>query len=294
MAKTKSAKKKNWFEEEELPPEGSVYIFPLAGDRYGACRVLRRLPIADSSLAEWATKKVPGWCLRVALSPWVGRQAPRLNEPALQEVLTLTHHSWKGNQQLYLVTDPPDATFQYLGLLPPTAAERAQVEKILAGEWPRESWATQIVMQWDWDHLDRDQLLAQEQMQKVAASERADRAAEKRIARLSKKSLADFQRSRFLPSWSRGLHKQAVADVRQSIRDALDRMLQLGPQPKSKQLLAEVKRLILNWNQLQKKHDYFMATIERDDLCVFLADLFIVAGLKTQDPAKYFERFEDL
>jgi hypothetical protein len=291
----KSTKRQTSFGEQELPDEGDVYAFKLKDGRFGACRVLRKLPIAKTELGEWTGKKDEGWCLRIAVTPWVGKSLPKLKEPELSEILNLTHHAWKGWKEVWLVDVPPGGAFKYVGNLPLTDKERRQKDTGLSpGEWPKGYWAEQVLMQWEWDHAERGQLLAKEQRQKAREDEKEDRADARRIARFSKMSLADFRRSRFLPGWSSIASQQAVAETRQATQEAIDRMIALGRKPKRRQLLAEVKRLIQHWNKLQKKHDGFMATTERDDLCVHLEDLFVVAGLEDDDPAEFFERWEDL
>jgi hypothetical protein len=279
----KATKKQNSFGDQKWPDEGAVYAFKLKDGRLGACRVLRKISEKDG-----------GWCLRVAVTPWIGKSLPKLNEPALREILTLTHHAWRGGKQVYLVSEPPGRGFEYVGSLPPADKERRLKETGLAGGWPIDDFAEQVLMQWEWDHTDRCQLLANEEEQRARVDEKAERARARRIARYSKMSLADFRRGRFLPGWSHVASKQAVMATRQSIHDAIDRMIALGRNPQRKSLLAEAKRLIQQWNTLQKKHDGFMTTTERDDLCVHLEDLFVVAGLMDDDPIEFFERWEDL
>jgi hypothetical protein len=291
----KATKKPTSIGEQDLPEEGAVYAFKLKDGRYGACRVLRKLPIAKTELSECTNGKDEGWCVRVAVTPWVGKGRPKLAEPQLTEILNLTHHSWTGWKEVYLITVPPGRAFEYVGNLPPSDKDRRQKDRALSpDEWPKNVWAEQVLMQWQWDHADRQQLLAGERQQQARTEEREDRAEARRIAKLSKLSLADFRRSRFLPRWSKLASKAAVAETRQSIQDAIDRMITLGRKPQRKALLAEVKRLIRDWNKLQQKHDGFMTTTERDDLCVHLADLFVVAGLAKDDPIVFFERWEDL
>jgi hypothetical protein len=292
MAK-KTKKKPDTFDEQDLPAAGDVFAFKLEDGRYGACRVLRRLPIGKSGMGEW-TSQPTGWCVRIAVTPWIGKKPPTLKDPQLREVLTLTHHSWEGDQEIYLVDAPPGGDFERIGNLPPTNKERRGKDGTLAGEWAREIWGQQVLMQWEWDHVDRAQLLSRENQQKGRAAKKEDRAAARRLAKLKKMSLTDFRSSRFLTRWTRLASKEAVQEMRQSFHNAIDRMIALGPKAKRNQLLAEVKRLILQWNKLHKKHGGFMTTTERDDLCVHLADLFVVAGLNEDDPIEFFEKWEDL
>src|SRR5262245_60124651 len=144
------------FGPHELPNEGAVFAFPLSRGRWGACRVLRKLPIAKTELGEWTSRQDDGWCVRVAATPWIGKGLPKLNEPLLREVLALTHHSWTGRKEIALVACPPAAHLRLVGSLPPTAAERRRVESslCLGDEWPVDLWAQQVVMQWEWDHAD--------------------------------------------------------------------------------------------------------------------------------------------
>jgi len=293
MAKPKS-KPKDRFDESELPEEGAVFAFQLKDGRFGACRVLRKLPIAKTELSEWSSKKVEGWCVRVAVTPWVGKNLPKLAEPLLQQTLTRTHHSWTGNKEVALVACPPNGEFEYVGVLPTTGKDRRQQETALSfGDWPREMWAEQVLMQWEWDHCDRQKLLAREQQQKQQAGTKADQAAARRIARLSKMSLAEFRRSRFCSRWSMIAPAAGVAETRQSIDEAIGRLIAMGKKPPRKQILAEIKRLIQQWNKVNEKHGRFMQTIERDALTTHLADLLIVVGLD-DDPVLLFERWENL
>jgi hypothetical protein len=293
MARKKSKRQDN-FGESELPEEGAVFAFPLKDGRFGACRVLRRLPIARTELGEWTGNKDDGWCVRVAVTPWVGKKPPKLTESLLREMLTLTHHSWTGNKEVALIACPPDGEFEYVGVLPATGKDRRQKESSLCfGDWPREAWAQQVLMQWEWDHANREQLLAREAQAKRQADASADRADARRIARLQKMSLAEFRRSRFCPRWSRIAPAAGVAETRRTIDEAIGRLIALGKKPSRKQILAEIKRLIRQWNKVNRKHGRFMQTIERDDLVTHLADLLIVVGLD-DDPVLIFERWEDL
>jgi hypothetical protein len=129
----KKTKPKDSFDESELPAEGAVLAFQLSDGRWGACRVLRKLPIAKTELGEWSSKKVEGWCLRVAVTPWVGKKLPHLKEPLLREILALTHHSWTGRKEVALVACPPDAQFEYVGVLPTT-------DNIAASKRHRSAW----------------------------------------------------------------------------------------------------------------------------------------------------------
>jgi hypothetical protein len=292
MAKKKS-KSKDSFDESELPEEGAVFAFKLKDGRFGACRVLRKLPIAKTELGEWSSKKVEGWCVRVAVTPWVGKKLPKLAEPLLQQILTLTHHSWKGNKEIALVACPPDRKFEYVGILPVADKDRRQHERSLSfGDWPRDIWAEQVLMQWEWDHSDRQKLLAREQQQKQQASAKADQAEARRVARLKKMSLAEFRRTRFCPRWLKIAPAAGVAETRQSIDEAIGRLIALGKSPSRKNILAEIKRLVQQWNKINQKHGQFMQTIERDTLVTHLADLLIVFGL--DDAVLLFERWEDL
>jgi hypothetical protein len=291
----KASKEQDWFGEQELPEEGAVYAFKLKNGSYGACRVLRKLPIAKTDLADAADEPHEGWCVRVAVTPWIGKSLPKLSEPQLSEILKLTHHSWEGCKEVYLITVPPSRAFQCVGSLPPTDSQRRQKETSMSpDEWPQGHWGMQVLMQWEWDHEDREKLLATEQKQSAREDEKDERAQARRIAKLSKTSLAEFKRSRFLPGWSKLASKEAVAETRQSILDAIDRISALGRKPQRKALLAELKRMVQQWNKLQEKHDDFITTTERDDLSDHLADLFVVAGLTDDDAVEYFERWENL
>lgn len=293
MAK-KSKVAKISFDKHELPEEGAVYVFELPDGRYGACRVLRKLQIAESGFAEWTKSKSEAWCVRVSVTPWIGKEIPNTTQPAMAEILTLTHHSWTGNVQIDLVATPPSNDLVYIGNLPLSPQERRLQERCLSfGGWSIQNWATQIVMQWEWDHLDRDVLLVKDQKKATELKNANDQANARRTAKLRKMTLADFRRKKFLQGWSQLGPKPAIAETRQSLQESIDKLIALGSKRTRAKVLAEVKRLILQWNKIQKKYDYFMETTARDDLCIYLQELFIVAGVE-DDPVRIFERWEDL
>jgi hypothetical protein len=128
-----------------LPAPGAVYLVPLEGGMFGACRVLRRS--TDDETQKW------GRCIVVATTRWIGARPPSLDEPELRDVLVLTHHSWKNEPHRMWIDDVPPAEYECIGSIPPSAEDERVEVKRFAGQravrWTHA--AIQRALQRDWD-----------------------------------------------------------------------------------------------------------------------------------------------
>jgi hypothetical protein len=229
---------------------GDVYLLPLPDGRLGACRMMKWN--SDESL------------LMVAASPWVGAEAPDLAEPQLQAVLRLTHHNRQDEPCIGWVFPTVPEKYPFLGQLPVSRKEAARYREGLAN-W--DSMPPAVLAQWRWDH-ERDAVLAEEEAErrKEEASAEEQRWAYKPWPA---QTLEEFRRQTPFADWSGYVEAGPLRGSRRIIRDAVDALIELGPDaPVSAQL--DVFRLCIErFNDLDGE-DHFINTIEREDICEVL------------------------
>jgi hypothetical protein len=153
---------------EQVPPSwrstlapGAHFAMPLADGRWGACRVL-------------AARGAKG--VLVENLDWLGPVRPALDDLRGVKALVLDHHAWCSQPNRMLVDEPPPPTFEPLGVVEPSADERATK----CGSWGSwEALALHTVLQWRWHH-DRKALLAEEAREAAERERRRQAAAEKK------------------------------------------------------------------------------------------------------------------
>lgn len=112
-------------------PDGSVrsgdaFLAPLDDGRWGVVRVIRT---ADS---EDTTSSL------VAVTTWIGHDAPSTDDPRVLEILRLRRGRFRGEPAVRWYDGTPPRELHYLGVIPPSAADRAIDPKgAYGGRWHR-------------------------------------------------------------------------------------------------------------------------------------------------------------
>lgn len=239
---------------------GDVFLMPLEDGRFGACRVLQRKEDSSGVL--------------VAASPWIGTAEPDLAEPQLQTTLRPTHHACTGAPAMLWVGDPVPETFRLLGSLPPTS-EELDLEIHVFGSWGYCS--IQVLMQWRWDH-EREIVLAEEEAER--RKQQDSREAHRRAYKpLPARTLEEFRRHTHFAGWNGYVAAVQVRASRRIIRDAIDALIELGPEGPAPAKIDVFRLAIERFNALQAE-EHFIMTIEREHICGLLNDL---AGLVDLD-----------
>ena len=239
---------------------------PLADGRFGVCRVLRKS-------REEEAKRQGAIMLLVACSPWIGLEAPDLNEPLLRKILVLSHHSFQNVPNLLWVSGPPPAGFIRLGIIPPTEAEAA-MECLSSSAW--EYHVHQVYAQWRWDH-EREAVLQEDeekQQKKQVAQVEGARNYQKYLAGLTLEGLRNKRR---FVGWQGFVRKKALDACRKDFRETIDALIALGPEPKVIPRIRILKRCITELNRLDEEYG-FIATIEREDLCEEFEEIVYACG----------------
>ena len=248
--------------------EGAAFAMPLPDGRFGVCRVLRNATADEAK--EWGAGSV-----LVAGSVWIGDTVPEATDPALRPILRLTHHAWKGGEEVLWVSDPLPEDFLPLGVIEPTADERER-ECCMMGGWasPR----IQAFAQWRWDH-EREAVLAEDAARDVAALEAQRQHAEEQEAHLASLTLEQLQGHVFFPHWKTYPSKKATRKSRQIMEETVQALLVLGSEATEQARLAVLQVCIERFNTLDEELGFFIETSEREDICEEFEALVHACGL---------------
>jgi hypothetical protein len=239
-----------------LPAPGTILAVPLSDGRFGIVRVLA-LDGGDTAL--------------IAVTPFIGPEtelAGALQDPRARQVLSLTHHEWKGEPQILWVSHAPPENWRMLGVIPVDAAEVKPSSKY--GNW--DSAEMQPLEQWRWDH-ERD---------KPELEDRAKRHAKVRLSRLraarrKKETLPALLRKRWFRTWEPTLASAAKKLVIDGVNE-----LTRGAQPKdAEEVLGVIRAAIEALNRLSiERGGTAFGQEEREDLVEALLRMGLAAGVE--------------
>jgi hypothetical protein len=82
-------------------------------------------------------------------SDWIGREVPKVHEPALRSILRLTHHNWSEAPCVAWVVGELPVDFIPIGNIAPNSNDEAMTAKGTGG-WS--FFQVQPLAQWYWDH----------------------------------------------------------------------------------------------------------------------------------------------
>ena len=120
-------KKQKIAEPVTLPKPGEAFLMPLANGRFGVSRVLRG---STESEQPRTVRTASSW----RDHPWMGDDAPDLKDGRIRRIQRLSHHSWKNQLDLTWVSDPPPESYQKLGIIEPSAADKRR-RSLSSGGW---------------------------------------------------------------------------------------------------------------------------------------------------------------
>ena len=239
-----------------LPVAGTLFAVPLADGRYGMARVLAHDGVEAALLA---------------VTPWIGAEkdlGAALQDPRAKQVLSLTHHEWRGAPQLLWVTGSPPDTWRPMGVLAVDPSEVVPCSTY--GNW--DSAEIQPLEQWRWGHA-RDRF-PHEDRAKRPVSVRLSRL---RAARRNKETLPALLRKHWFRAWDPALAAAAKTLLFDSVKQ-----LSTGKQPKETEVVLEVMRgCIEALNRLNLTHGgNAFGQPEREDLVEALLRMGLAAGME--------------
>lgn len=239
-----------------LPVPGTLFAVPLADGRYGMARVLSHDGVEAALLA---------------VTPWIGPEkdlGDAIRDPRAKQVLSLTHHEWKGSPQILWVTGSPPETWRAIGVL---AVDPSEVTPCSTyGNW--DSAEIQPLEQWRWDH-ERDKFPNEDRAKKHAKV----RLARLRAARRNKETLPALLRKHWFRAWDPVLAAAAKKLLFDSVKQ-----LSTGKQPKETDAVLEVMRACIEaLNRLNLEHGgNAFGQPEREDLVEALLRMGLAAGME--------------
>lgn len=238
-----------------LPAPGTAFGVPLADGRFGLVRVL--------------VIEEPDGVL-IAVSTWIGTEAElagATSDPRARQVLALTHHDWKGEEQRLWVSGPPPDNWRRLDDIPVGPGDDAPSS--VHGNW--ESAEFHRLEQWRWENQ-RDVLMKEDRSKARARA----RAARLRHAKKKKETFAELARKRWCSSWDSPL----ASDAKKLILDLIGDMARL-PQPIDlPQAFAKLRECVEALNRLHAENGNAFGAFHRDDLVEALVRIGLVAGLE--------------
>jgi hypothetical protein len=251
-----------------LPGAGDVFAFPISDGRYGACRVLR-------CASEGEAKELGQPCVLISCSAWIGDSIPEAPNEQMRDTLYLTHHSWKGQPELYWVSDTVPDHFLCIGRLEPTDAE-SRMECCTSAGW--QSCAIQVLAQWRWDN-DRARQLAGDAAEEAVLI--AKQVANQRLldAARNAMTLSKLSKYKFFQDWDDYPSAKATKASRKIMRQTVTALIELGEKATEEDRLRVLQNCIEKFNQLDSSMDNFIETTVREDICDAFELLVLASGL---------------
>lgn len=251
-----------------LPEEGEAFVFPLVGERYGICRVLRKANANDMrELGENA--------VLVACSAWIGTAIPAPDDPSLRAILHVTHHSWKGQANIFWTNDSPPSTFQSLGVILPTHDEQTMSCDTFAG-W--QSCPFQLCAQWRWDN-ERESVLAEDSIDQATAAAKLQALEQERESELQALTLEVLKKHKFFGNWKDFPSKEAIRACRAIMKNTVSSLSELGMDSNEDLRLQILQSCIEDLNRLDDAMGNFIQTDEREDICTEFEMIVHACGL---------------
>jgi hypothetical protein len=242
---------------------------PLPDGRYGVCRIIRQ---SDPEEEKWQG----GRHALVAVSSWIGEEAPDVNDPRLRDILALNHHAWDNELEVNWVSDPVPGSFRRLGTIEPSHDEE-RIERFSYTGW--ESFPLQVYLQWRWDN-ERETVLREDARQRELMEREREESAKRRQEYLGGLTLDGLKEKRRFSEWEGYAPDEVIAACRIVFRETIDSVVELGANPNEQAVLAVLRRCVERLNELDEQYDQFISTIEREDLCEEFEEVVHASGLR--------------
>lgn len=74
-----------------------------------------------------------------------------------------------------------------------------------------------------------------------------------------------------------------IAETERALDEFIDELIYLGIEPSEDEIMSCVEKVVLKLNDLNEQYDYYIETMEREDLCEFIIKAAQIAGLETDE-----------
>lgn len=77
--------------------------------------------------------------------------------------------------------------------------------------------------------------------------------------------------------------EENITESEEALDDFIDELISLGDNANEKDIMDCVKKVVIKFNDFNEKYDYYIETMEREDLCEFIIKAAQIAGLETDE-----------
>lgn len=103
-------------------------------------------------------------------------------------------------------------------------------------------------------------------------------------------TLQDIKNNKPTEEWRESLEEGdelftegSIAESERALDDFVDGLISLGGNSSKEEILKLVEKVVTEFNALNDKYDYYIETLEREDLCDFIMEAVSLAGLETDE-----------
>ena len=92
--------------------------------------------------------------------------------------------------------------------------------------------------------------------------------------------LSTLRNKKTFQSWEGSVDSGIIEESRRVYEETIDSLLGLGEDASAEERLRILEQYVQRFNELDRAHDQFIATIEREDICECFGQIADVVGLE--------------
>lgn len=103
-------------------------------------------------------------------------------------------------------------------------------------------------------------------------------------------TLQDVKNNKPTEEWRESLEEgdelfteESIAESERVLDGFIDGLISLGDTGNEEEIMKLVEKAVTEFNALNEKYDYYIETLEREDLCDFIMEAASLAGLETDE-----------
>lgn len=103
-------------------------------------------------------------------------------------------------------------------------------------------------------------------------------------------TLQDLKNNKPTEEWRESLEEgdelfteESIAESERVLDEFVDALISLGDNGSKEEIMKLAEKAVLEFNALNEEYDYYIETLEREDLCDFIMEAAKLAGLNTQE-----------
>jgi len=103
-------------------------------------------------------------------------------------------------------------------------------------------------------------------------------------------ALQDLKNNKPTEEWKESLEEgdelfteESITESERTLDDFIDGLIALKDDKSEEKIMELVEKIVTEFNILNDKYDYYIETLEREDLCDFIMEAASLAGLETDE-----------